>query len=265
MVDAPEQGVKAEVVFTGRAFPVEEPRFIRRNGPRLMMDYTRLTQNGRYTGWVEVDGKRTSVDGFSGTRDRSWGIRPVGERDHQAAVPPQPPQFYWIWCPSNFASGSFFFHSNDDGGGVPWNRRGVWARDGAKAAGLHEIDDAAIAIDWKSGTRHARRAEVSFGAERARRRITYEPLYEFFMLGLGYGHPKWGHGSAHGELEVERENLVLAKVDRRVAQHLHVQAICKVDYGDDAGASEAGMGVLEQLVIGPHAPSGFVDTLDFAP
>ena len=39
---------------------------------------------------VERDGQRTSVDGFLGTRDRSWGIRPVGARDSQEAAPPQP-------------------------------------------------------------------------------------------------------------------------------------------------------------------------------
>ena len=54
---------------------IEEPRFVRRNGPRTLLDYTRLTQNGRYSGWIEVDGVRTSVDGFVGTRDRSWGVR----------------------------------------------------------------------------------------------------------------------------------------------------------------------------------------------
>lgn len=71
VVQAPEQGVAAEIIFEGRAFPIEEPRFIRRNGPRAFMDYTRLTQNGRYSGWVEVDGVRSAIDGFVGTRDRS--------------------------------------------------------------------------------------------------------------------------------------------------------------------------------------------------
>ncbi len=263
-VDAPDQGVKADLVFTGRAFPVEEPRFVRRNGPRLMMDYTRLTQNGRYAGWIEVDGKRQDVEGFSGTRDRSWGIRPIGERDHQAAVPPQPPQFYWIWAPANFPTGSFFFHSNEDGEGVAWNRRAVWAREGVTAEGLHEIDSATIAIDWRSGSRHARRAEVQIADPRSQRRILYEPIYSFFMLGLGYGHPKWGHGVAHGALEVEREDFELAKVDPRLPHHLHIQAVCKVTYGEDDRTIETGLGVLEQLVIGPHAPSGFAETLDFA-
>ena len=58
IVDAPDRGIAADIVFTGRSAPIEEPRFIRRIGPRTVMDYTRLTQNGRYQGWIELDGVR---------------------------------------------------------------------------------------------------------------------------------------------------------------------------------------------------------------
>ncbi len=86
------EGIKAELTFTGRAFPIEEPRFTFRNGPRTFMDYTRMTQNGHYAGWIEVDGERIALaQGCSGTRDRSWGVRPVGAADmqpHSASRPP---------------------------------------------------------------------------------------------------------------------------------------------------------------------------------
>jgi hypothetical protein len=264
IVDAPENGLKAEILFEGRAFPVEEPRFIRRNGPRAFMDYTRLTQNGRYVGWIELDGRRESVDGFMGTRDRSWGVRPVGARDAQEIVPPAAPQFFWIWSPTNFASGSFFFHTNDDSAGEAWNRRSVWAPEGAGADSLREIAGCEVAIDWKPGTRHARRAVVSLRTADGPAEVIFEPDYEFYMLGLGYGHPRWGHGLAHGELAVEREDLTLADVDVRLPQHLHVQALCKVTYRRDGVEDTIGRGVLEQLALGPHAPSGFASLLDFA-
>jgi hypothetical protein len=226
------------------------------------MDYTRLTQNGRYSGWMELDGKRTSVSGWQGTRDRSWGVRPIGARDAQEVVPPAPPQFYWIWSPCNFPSGSFFFHSNEDGAGQPWNRRAVWCPEGAERQ--VEIGDATLAIDWKSGTRHARRAVVSWSEGQAGQ-IEFEPQFEFYMLGLGYGHPKWGHGLAHGVLAVEREDLTLAQVDPASPHHLHVQAVSKITWRGDRGEVQVGRGTLEQLVIGRHAPSGFKDVLDLAP
>ena len=262
VVEAPDQGVAADLVFEGRSFPIEEPRFVRRHGPRAFMDYTRLTQNGRYSGWVELDGKRTSVDGWFGTRDRSWGVRPIGARDPQELAPPAPMQFYWIWSPTNFPTGSFFFHSNDDAQGEPWNRRAVWAPQ--KSGRQHEIDRTAIDIEWKPGTRHARRATVSWEEPGGRGQVVYEPQFEFFMLGLGYGHPKWSHGLNHGELAVEREDLKLADTDVRLPHHLHVQAISKATWTNAKGQTETGRAVLEQLVLGPHAPSGFKDILDFA-
>lgn len=265
VVEAPDKGIRAEIIFEGRAFPIEEPRFIRRQGPRTFMDYTRLTQNGRYTGWLELDGKRESVDGFTGTRDRSWGIRPVGARDAQDLAPPQAPQFFWIWSPCNFASGSFFFHTNDEASGEAWNRRAVWASDSANAERLHEIKACSIAIDWKSGTRHAKGAVVTLQEAGGVRQVTFEPQYEFYMQGLGYGHPTWGHGLNHGQLAVEREDLKLAEVDGRMPPFLHVQALCKVTYSDGQGGGQVGRGVLEQLALGPHAPSGFKQTLDYAP
>ena len=260
-VDAPDQKIKADLTFTARAEPIEEPRFIRRNGPRTFMDYTRLTQNGHYTGWIEIDGVRESIDGFVGTRDRSWGVRPVGARDSQDLAPPVAPQFFWLWSPTNFQTGGFFFHSNDDETGAPWNRRAVWQPDGHAA---RHIDDATVEVKWKSGTRHAASAIVSIGAGEHQRVITYTPLYEFFMLGLGYGHPKWGHGNNQGELAVEREDIKLSDVDPRMPQHLHVQALCDVTYREASGHEETGRAVFEQLALGAHAPSGFKAMLDFA-
>ena len=261
-VSAPEQGIAAEIVFEGRAFPIEEPRFVRRNGPRAFMDYTRLTQNGRYSGWIEVDGVRSSVDGFVGTRDRSWGVRPVGARDPQELTPPVLPQFFWLWAPCNFEDGGLFFHTNDDELGRAWNRRALWLEDGGREAEFGGFAEASYAIEWKSGTRHARAATLDFGADGT---MTVEPQREFFMLGLGYTHPTWGHGLNQGKLKVEREDFVAANLDRAVPQHLHVQALSAVTYVDGAGRIRKGRGVFEQLAIGPHAPSGFASILDMAP
>jgi hypothetical protein len=49
----------------------------------------------------------------------------------------------------------------------------------------------------------------------------------------------------------------LAEIDPMEPWHLHVQQLCRVRAG-----ARSGYGVLEQLVIGPHAPSGFASLLD---
>lgn len=266
LVDAPDKKIKADITFDARAAPVEEPRFIRRNGPRAFMDYTRLTQNGRYSGWVEIDGVKQSVDGFVGTRDRSWGIRPIGAGDPQPPVPPVPPQFFWLWSPCSFEDGSLFFHTNDDAHGRPWNTRAVWSADGCAQDGHEHFDFPKMQIEWKSGTRYAKKATVALDDRDPQAgSVTFEPLYEFLMFGLGYGHPKWRHGALIGKLEVEREDIDLKTASPQAPQNLHVQALSKVTYRDRAGKTREGRGVLEQLVMGPHEPSGFKQILDWAP
>ena len=61
LVDAEAHGLRADLTFTARTRPVEEPRFIHRDADRVVFDYTRMTQWGAWEGWVEVDGRRTAV------------------------------------------------------------------------------------------------------------------------------------------------------------------------------------------------------------
>ncbi|MFP4004289.1 MAG: hypothetical protein ACLFV8_10975, partial [Alphaproteobacteria bacterium] len=49
-VDDAERGIRAELLFRGRHAAIEEPRFTYRSGPRLVLDYTRMTQNGDWEG-----------------------------------------------------------------------------------------------------------------------------------------------------------------------------------------------------------------------
>ena len=126
-LDDNEYGITADLVFQCRAPGVLEPRFTRRIGPRAFMDYTRMTQNGTYSGWLNVKGTvvHLSRDRYFGTRDRSWGIRPIGLADPQTPVPEMPMQFYWLWAPLNFEDCFSLYHLNADAEGEPWNTAAV--------------------------------------------------------------------------------------------------------------------------------------------
>lgn len=255
---AATEGMSAELVFEGRAFPIEEPRFIHRNGPRTFMDYTRLTQNGRYTGWFEVDGKRVALaPGAVGTRDRSWGVRGVGAPDAQPVVPPAPPSFFWQWTPLNFADRSVFFHLNAEADGHPWNTRAVICPDGAGPEGFYETGLATMETVLTPGTRHAASATLTIPVVgQPPIAIAFEPGPKFQMRGIGYIHPKWGHGRYQGELVVEREDITLAGLDPNAFENLHIQAISKVTLSQEGQSPIEGLGVFEQLIIGPYAPLG---------
>ena len=90
--------------------------------------------------------------------------------------------------------------------------------------------------------------------------IELEPLLTFRMKGAGYFHPQWAHGLWHGELAVGGECADVAELDNLDFHNIHVQQVMRATWGD-----RSGIGVLEQLAIGPHAPSGFTDLLDGAP
>ena len=168
-VDAPDKGIRAEIVFEGRAFPIEEPRFIRRNGPRTFMDYTRLTQNGRYSGWLEIDGKRRErrrlrrhprplVGHPPGRRARSAGAGPAGADavllDLVADATSRPARS--SSTPTTRRSGE------------PWNRRAVWARDGVERHPARR--DQGLRHRHRVEERHAARQEGGRHAARRGRR-----------------------------------------------------------------------------------------------
>ena len=258
-------GFAADLICEGRSAPIQEPRFTRRTGARLMMDVTRFTQNVRWTGWIEVNGVRETYaqsDSF-GTRDRSWGIRPVGAPDPQPNVPQTLPQFYWLWAPTNFDNLSLYFHVNEDEQGVAWNQRCTLMMDGApQGAGFH-LDRPKAVPHWKSGTRHAR-AMVLTGedARGGPHKVTWTPIATFMMKGIGYGHPDWAQGGWKGDLVVQTEHFKPAELDGLLPQHLHIQAVAHAVHEGPNGQGSSGIGLVEQLVIGPHAPSGFAALLD---
>ena len=177
------EGLACDLTFEGRAFPIEEPRFTRRNGPRLFMDYTRLTQNARVSGTVEADGERIDCTGWLGTRDRSWGIRPVGAPDPQPTPGASVFGFFWQWSPLNFEDRSVFFHLNADPDGTPWNTRGVILEDGEGAGGGRHIEGATMETTLLPGLRHASKGLLRLGEAI----VEITPRATFLMRGVGYG------------------------------------------------------------------------------
>lgn len=244
------EGIEGEFTFDGRAFPIAEPRFTHRIGPRAFMDYSRMTQNGHYAGWIALDGARQEmIPGTLGTRDRSWGVRPIGARDPQP-MPDNPiPQFFWQWTPLNVEGGSIFFHINADGDGAPWNTRAVWAADGAGEGALVE-GEGKLTCDLIEGSRWPASATLDLNVKGAPSSLRLSVRDRFQMKGIGYTHPSWGHGVYQGALKTEREEIDLAAVDPAQMENRHVQMICAVE-GDANGT-----GIFEQLILGPYGPLG---------
>lgn len=260
-VDGGEEApVSADIAFAARHRPIEEPRFTRRQGTRLFMDYTRLTQNGGWSGTIECDGRTFALDPANhlGTRDRSWGIRPVGAPDGQPPPMGALPQFFWLWAPLNFENHASFFHTNDDKTGAAWNRRAVVD---PLVGTRREFGDPVYKLDYRPGTRRVEKLTAWLCAEADIEIILRPKGPEFLMSGLGYTHPEWGHGLDHGEDPAVAYDTIDTAADPNDRLHLHIQAFCEavLKIGRD---EYRGRGVLEQLLLGPHEPSGFASLLD---
>lgn len=91
-------------------------------------------------------------------------------------------------------------------------------------------------------------------------RIELDTLYNFYMHGIGYGHPKWGHGMYVGSEVSTYESFKVGEVDQSQLLNQHIQAVCRARSG-----SREGMGILEMLIIGAHEKSGLKTLLDMHP
>jgi len=269
IIDDNESGISCDLTFSARTSAIQEARQIIWQRQRRFMDATRFAQFGRWSGTVNHPDGEFTVDEstWRGTKDRSWGVRGVGERV-QMGAPLPPRSFFFLWAPlqwDDHISHAVFF---DGPKGEALIREALTSplyqsEDEIPA----ELDDvvtpmatAVHRIDYHPGTRWAQRAELDlidlYGKTRT---ITLDPQLRFQFKGLGYSHPTWGQGMWKGELALGHESFDPLTLDPGAPENIHVQQVVKVSDGE-----RHGIGALEQMVIGPYAPAGFTGMLDGA-
>jgi hypothetical protein len=264
--DAADLGIDADVTFTARTVAMEEPRQVITNGTKAMMDSTRMTQWGNWNGRIVAAGAEIPVQNMLGTKDRSWGVRPIG-----APTPAAPdltlPQVFFLWAPLHFDDECSHFFCFERGNGdrlvssaatldVVSTGDAMFGPDAE--ARVHRLAGGVHEVRWAPGLRRSQGATLRLlrhdGDEE---RIELEPLLTFRMRGLGYMHPEWGHGHWHGELATHGEEHKVEDLDNVEPWNIHIQQVMRATWGD-----KQGLGVLEQLAIGEHIPSGLTGIID---
>jgi hypothetical protein len=262
-------GVSCDLTFSARTAAIEEARQTLWSGARRTMDATRWDQFGRWSGWVKhPDGEFKVEEALChGTKDRSWGVRGVGEPEAGGA-PRMPGGIMFLWAPlfwDDHITHAIFF---DGQKGEALVREGIVAPlyksesevPGVEAARDERMATARHRVSYHPGTRLARSAEIDLvGHDGATRTIALEPVLKFQMKGLGYGHPEWGQGMWKGDLAVGGESFDPRQIDPLAPQNLHTQQVVRA-----SSDGKNGVGVLEQICIGPYAPGGFTSFLDGA-
>jgi hypothetical protein len=269
VVDDNDTGISAELTFLARTACVEEGRQIRTAGPRLVMDVTRFAQFGKWDGEIRYDGKSVRIDSARvyGTKDRSWGVRPVGPPDPGLAPASGGfRQTFFLWAPLHWDDRCTHYGVFEDGRGNRWHTDGAVLPVYGDPADIPGTEDPATELladvdhdlDYLPGTRRAGHARIGLiHADGVREEIDLEPLICFRMKGIGYMHPEWGHGMWKGELAVGGESWKVDELDPMAFENQHIQQVVRATCGDATG-----VGVLEQICFGPHAKYGFTELLD---
>jgi len=265
-----EHALSFDLTFEGITFPYEEPHFFRRIGNRVFMDYTRLTQCGRWSGTLTAGGRTFVVEPKTwwGARDHSWGIRPVGGGEPPSAPAPGagPGGFFWIWTPIQFPDASIMYTVSEDPDGTRWHAASELLHPYAKNLPPEQLTVVAHDITMVPGTRTFERGRLTVARrDGAIATITMEPKTTIYMAGAGYAYMGgWRHGQYHAPLAVEGETWDLTDADLLKRIGGQTETIC--DYTvEGLGDIGTGHGIIEFLLLGAYEPYGFKGFGDVAP
>jgi hypothetical protein len=263
VLDADAQGIGFDLTWTG-SFPVlDEPAHVWRQNDRVILDAMRFAQVGSWSGTLRVEGETYDVtpDLWLGTRDRSWGIRPVGEAEPpgRGATEGDPDfGFWWVYAPLRFDDFAIVLIMQEDGNGtrvLNEARRVFPAGSGrpTEQLGWPEID-----IRYQPGTRIPTGATVELRERSGRSTILEIETRGFVALNCGPGYggdPDWTHGQWKGRNWIEGSTLDVS--DPMIGGRMPFGVIDHVARCTYDGAE--GWGMFEHASFGKHAPSGFAD------
>lgn len=268
--DENEWGLAFDVRFDGTVPALEEPKTFTRKGSRVMMDVSRYAQVGNYSGSVEVAGVRYEVrpDVWKGARDRSWGVRPVGEREPPGIGIEDLRQgkhgFYHNWIPLQLDRGMFKIMYDADYAGNTTVEEAVFVPAFGEPGEIRRYGTPRIEIDYLSGTREIQSARTVLSSdEGADLTVTSRPLRTVYLAaGTGYlPSADWGHGFYKGESVTEGLSFDLSTQQQRLQYAVLNETLCRFELS----TGEISHGMHENMCIGVYQPHGFDEPGKMAP
>ena len=257
-----EFGLDFDLSWEGGIPAQLEPRHFIRWQERAIFDSMRLAQTGTWQGHISAGGERIEVtpDQWWGSRDRSWGVRPVGESEPPGIQAKNAAQFYWMYSPMQFRDFSILAIVQEDAEGERLLEGAVrvWKEPGRPPEHLGRPE---YKPTYAPGTRDVESAVVSFsppGGEPFE--VTVTPLLPVsLMVGTGYGlEPNWKHGMYQGpSLVVQGVSYDLAKDEDRARMWGMVDSVARFECpADGDGGPAVGHGLFEYWSLGEHKPTG---------
>jgi hypothetical protein len=257
VLDANPHGLSFDLTWES-AIPAQlEPRHYLRWQERVVFDSMRLAQTGRWSGSITIDGETIDVtpDHWWGSRDRSWGVRPVGEPEPPGIQVKNPGTFYWLYAPIQFDDHSILCIVQEDEKGRRLLEEAVrvWPdekRD-PEYLGRPEYRPA-----YAEGTRDVVSATISFNPPGGKPfDVQATPILPVHMMvGTGYGlEPDWKHGMYQGpDLMVQGASYDIRKDEDAARMWGMIDAVARFQYEDPDNGGRVGYGLFEYWALGPH-------------
>lgn len=264
--DGDDHGIGFDLTWRGSFPAVDEAPHVWRAGTRVTLDAQRFAQVGTWEGELRVDGTTHAVthDRWVGTRDRSWGIRPVGEPEPPGRAADEAIEgFWWNYVPLRFDDFALvvIVQEDPDGHRVLNDAVRIWpAADGRRP---EQLGWPRIDVHYRSGTRHPEGATIHLTEpDGTPLTVEIETLGHVALnAGTGYGDARWAHGMWKGRDWVEGIDVDLTDPD--VAAMVPFGLLDHVARATVDG--HEGWGLFELGAFGRHDPSGFADYGSVAP
>ncbi|MFD5621441.1 hypothetical protein [Streptomyces yangpuensis] len=260
-------GLSYDITWTAEFPAVWEPHHIQRRGDRLMLEGRRFVQAGNVTGTIRAKGEEFTLTAgeWTGTRDRSWGVRPIpGEEGGRAAEEYRPEGFHWLWIPVRFADRFVMVIAQEDADGHRTLNEAVQVFPEGSGRPDVQLGWPHTEIHYRPGSRHPESATVHLTDPSRKPLELGVEILNSSPLAVGAGYPPasdWQHGTWQGR----------GWNDRRVYDLSHPAAHPMAAFGvTDHSArftldGRTGHGIFEHGSFGRHDPSGFADYSSVAP
>jgi hypothetical protein len=256
-----EHDLEFDLTFTGSIPAHAEPRHFIRAQQRVIFDSVRLAQTGTWTGHVRSGNAEFSItpDRWRGARDRSWGVRPVGESEPPGIQARNPAQFYWMYAPMQFDEFSILTIVQEDAAGNRILEEAVRVWPEAAGRSPQQLGRPEYRPQFAPGTRDVLLASIFFSPpDAAPLEVTVRPVHPVsLMVGTGYGlEPDWKHGMYQGpDLVVQGVCYDLARPQDKARMWGMVDAVASFEC-TEGDVTVSGAGLFEYWALGPHAPTG---------
>ena len=252
-----EHGIEFDLTWTGSMPAHAEPRHHIRQHGRVYFDTMRFAQTGVWSGELVLGDDRHTVspDRWWGTRDRSWGIRPVGEPEPAGIRTEGQMRGMWNYAPMRFEDYSVIYmcQEADDGHRTLEEGVRVWADPDRPPEPLGRPEHA---HEFRPGTRFVEKSTLSFPhAPGGKIDIAVTPLVHCYVgVGTGYGlDPDWRHGMHQGSLVVQGVELDMEDdAERLDVPWALVDNAARFELDGDVG-----YGLFEYGFFGPYRRYGF--------